>query len=80
MLIVPEVVAGLTGFQMLTRHKDLLTALCTVFRSMEEASSPADPAVIHAKRAILNGLAELHMIDALDDASTLASLTAIPHK
>jgi hypothetical protein len=47
---------------------------------MEEASSPTDPAVIQAKRAILNGLAELHLIDALDDARTLATLTALPNK
>jgi hypothetical protein len=47
---------------------------------MEQASSPTDPAVIQAKRAILNGLAELRMIDALDDATTLAALTSLPHR
>ena len=53
---------------MLKERKELLTAVCTVFRNMEEASSPTDPAVMQAKRSILNGLAEMHMIDALDDA------------
>ena len=80
MLIVPDEVPGPTELPMITRHKELLTAVCTVFRSMEEASSPTDPAVIQAKRAILNGLAKLHMINALDDASALATLTAIPHR
>lgn len=56
-------------------HRDLLG-----FRSMEQASSPTDPAVIQAKRALLNGLAELRMIDALDDATTLAALTSLPHR
>jgi hypothetical protein len=65
---------------MITRHKELLSAVSIVFRNMEEASSPTDPAVIQAKRAILNGLAELHMIDALDDGPTLAALTALPQK
>jgi hypothetical protein len=63
---------------MITKHQELLTAICTVFRNMEQASSPTDPAVMQAKRAILNGLAELRMIDALDDAPTLAALTAVP--
>jgi hypothetical protein len=80
MLIVPEEVPGPTEAQMITKRKELLTAVCTVFRNMEEASSPTDPAVIQAKRAILNGLAELHLIDALDDARTLATLTALPNK
>ena len=80
MVIVPEEVPRSTEFQMITRRKELLTAVCTVFRNMEEASSHTDPAVIQAKRAILNGLAELHMIDALDDGPTLATLTALPNK
>jgi hypothetical protein len=65
---------------MITKHQELLTAICSVFRSMEQASSPTDPAVIQAKRALLNGLAELRMIDALDDATTLAALTSRPHR
>jgi hypothetical protein len=65
---------------MITERKELLTAICTVFRSMEEASSPTDPAVMQAKRSILNGLAEIHMVDALDDAPVLAVLTAPRHK
>jgi hypothetical protein len=65
---------------MISKHQELLTAICTVFRSMEQASSPTDPAVIQAKRAFLNGLAELRMIDALEDARTLAALTALPRK
>jgi hypothetical protein len=71
---------GPTELQMITERKELLTAICTVFRSMEEASSPTDPAVIQAKRSILNGLAEIHMVDALDDAPVLAALTAPRHK
>jgi hypothetical protein len=63
----------------ITEHKALLNAVCTLFKHLDAASSPTDPAVVQAKRAILNGLAELHMIDALDDASTIAALTALPH-
>ena len=64
---------------MITAKKELLTAIFTFFRCLDEASSPTDPAVIQAKRAILNGLAEVQIIDALDDASILATLTALPH-
>ncbi len=62
---------------MITSNKGLLTAICTAFRHLDQASSPTDPAVVLAKRFILNGLAEIHMIDALDDASILAILTAL---
>ncbi len=65
---------------MLKERRELLNAICTVFRSLEEASSPSDPAVMQAKRSILNGLAEIHMIDALDDGPVLAALTALPRK
>ena len=63
---------------MLKERRELLSAICAVFRSLEEASSPSDPAVMQAKRSILNGLAEIDMIDALDDGPVLAALTALP--
>ena len=63
---------------MITANKELFAAILTVFRQMDEASSPTDPAVRQAKRAILNGLAEAHLIDALDDAPILAALIALP--
>ena len=65
---------------MIAEDRSLLIAICSHFRDLEEASGPSDPAVIQAKRALLNGLAELRLIDALDDALILATLTALPRK
>jgi len=65
---------------MIAEDRSLLIAICAHFRDLEEAGGPADPAVILAKRALLNGLAELRMINALDDALMLATLTALPRK
>lgn len=65
---------------MITANRELFSAICAAFRHLDAASSPTDPAVIKAKRAILNGLAEVHLIDALDDASTIADLTALPRR
>jgi hypothetical protein len=65
---------------MIADDRNLLFAICTIFRELEEASGVTDPAVIQAKRALLNGLAELRLIDALDDALILESLTALPQK
>jgi hypothetical protein len=63
---------------MLRERKELLNSICTVFKYLDDSSSPTGPAVIAAKRTILNGLAELHLVDALDDASSIAALTALP--
>ncbi|HMG87754.1 MAG TPA: hypothetical protein VK574_18610 [Terracidiphilus sp.] len=65
---------------MITKHKDLLAAVCESLKGLEEAIGPRDPAVIEAKRVILVRLAELHMIDSLDDASLLASLPNLPRQ
>jgi len=79
MLRLPEVAShGPREPPMLKERRELLSAICTVFRNLEEASSPSDPAVMQAKRSILNGLAEIDMIDALDDRPVLAALTALP--
>jgi hypothetical protein len=63
---------------MITRRKDLLTAVHQSFTNLEQSLGPHDPAVIEAKRVILIRLAELHMIDSLDDASILESLGGLP--
>jgi hypothetical protein len=65
---------------MIAEDRNLLNAICRIFRDLEEAGGPTDPAVIQAKRALLNGLAELRLIDALDDAGILATLIALPRK
>ena len=57
-------------------RRQLLNAVCTLFRCIDTASSPADLAVVRAKRAILNGLFELHVFNALDDGPLIAALAA----
>ena len=72
--------AGRRELILTTAKKELLTAICSAFGRLDEASNPADPAVILAKRFLLNGLAEMRLIDALDDAAILNSLIGVPRQ